>query len=129
MALNEYCTEYQLKEFQESMDRCTDITEILLKMAFNKTQYNQSVNRYQTCISLTLTHYHTMPHFDGLKIYIAVENIVRKGEIACNKQFLLFSQCFLPYMVLIFHCKCILKCRLQFLSIWTSLKFCRLVMG
>ena len=36
-----------------------------------------------------------MPNFDA-KIYIAVENIVRKGEIACNKQFLLFSQCFLP---------------------------------
>ena len=28
---------------------------------------------------------------------------MRKGEIACNKQFLLFSQCFLPYMVFIFH--------------------------
>ena len=27
--------------------------------------------------------------------YIAVENIVRKGEIACKKQFFLFSQCFL----------------------------------
>ena len=27
--------------------------------------------------------------------YIAVENIVRKGEIACNRQFLLFPQCFL----------------------------------
>ena len=26
------------------------------------------------------------------KTDIAVENIVRKGEIACNKQFLLFSQ-------------------------------------
>ena len=26
-----------------------------------------------------------------------MENIVRKGEIVCNKQFLLFSQCFLPY--------------------------------
>ena len=26
-----------------------------------------------------------------------LENIVRKGAIACNKQFLLFSQCFLPY--------------------------------
>ena len=26
--------------------------------------------------------------------HIAVENIVRKGEIACNKQFLLFLQCF-----------------------------------
>ena len=37
-----------------------------------------------------------------------MENIVRKGEIACNK---LFSQCFLPYMTLIFHFKCTLKCR------------------
>ena len=45
-----------------------------------------------------------MLHFDALKI-IAVENIVRKGEIACNKQFLLFSQCFLPHMALIFHFK------------------------
>ena len=34
---------------------------------------------------------------------------MRKGEIACNKQFLLFSQCFLSYMVLIFHFKCTLK--------------------
>ena len=49
--------------------------------------------------------------------YIAVENIVRKGEIACNKQFLLLSQCFLPFMVLIFHFKCTLKCRMQFVSI------------
>ena len=62
--------------------------------------------------------------------YIAVENIERKGEIACDNQFLLFSQCFLPYnMTLIFHFKCTLKCRLQFVSISTSLKFCRLVMG
>ena len=58
-----------------------------------------------------------------------VENIVRKEEVACNKWFLLFSQCFLPYMVLIFHFKCTLKCRLQFVWIWTSLKFCHLVMG
>ena len=52
-----------------------------------------------------------------------MENIMRKGEIACNKQFLLFSQCFLRYMALIFHFKCTLKCRLQFVSIWTSLNF------
>ena len=58
-----------------------------------------------------------------------MENIVRKGEIACSKQFLLFSLCFQPYMALIFHCKCTLKCRLQIVSIWTSLKFCPLVMG
>ena len=57
-----------------------------------------------------------------------MENIVRKGEIACNKQFLLFPQCFLPYMALIFHFKCTLKCCLQFVSIWTSQKCCRLVM-
>ena len=37
--------------------------------------------------------------------HIALENVVRKGEIACNKQFLLFSPCFLPYMALIFPLK------------------------
>ena len=42
-----------------------------------------------------------MPHCDALKT-IAVESIVRKGDIDCNKQFLLFSQWFLPYMALIF---------------------------
>ena len=58
-----------------------------------------------------------------------IENIVRKGVIACNKQILFFSQCFLPYMALIFHFKYTLKCCLQFVSIWTSLKFCCMVMG
>ena len=52
-----------------------------------------------------------------------------KGEIACGKQFLLFSQCFLPYMTLVLHFKCSLKCCLQFVSFWNSLKFCHLVMG
>ena len=33
---------------------------------------------------------------------IAVENIVRKGETACSKQFLHFSQCLLPYMVYLY---------------------------
>ena len=58
-----------------------------------------------------------------------MENIVRKGEIACNKRFLLFLQCFLSYMALTFNSKCILKCRLQFVSIWTSLTFYHLVVG
>ena len=60
---------------------------------------------------------------------LAVENIVRRGKIACNKQFLLFSQCFLPYMAFILNSKCTLKCHLQFVSIWTNLKLCCLVMG
>ena len=47
---------------------------------------------------------------------------MRKGELACNKQFLLFSQCFLPDRTHTFHFKRTLKCRLQFVSIWTSLK-------
>ena len=51
---------------------------------------------------------------------------MRKGEIACDKQFLLFSQCFLPYII--FQFKYTLKCHLQLLSFWTSLKCC-LVMG
>ena len=56
-------------------------------------------------------------------------NIVRKGEIACNKQFLLFSQCFLPYVFYyitdrISHVRMI--CRLQMLWIWLSPKFCHL---
>ena len=34
---------------------------------------------------------------------------MRKQKIACNKQFLLFSQS-IPYMVLIFHFTCTLKC-------------------
>ena len=58
-----------------------------------------------------------------------MENIVRKKEIACNKRFLLFSQCFLPYMVLIFHFKCTLICHLQFVSIWTCLEYFLLLMG
>ena len=31
----------------------------------------------------------------------AFENIVGKGEIACNEQFLLFRQCFLPNQIII----------------------------
>ena len=58
-----------------------------------------------------------------------MKNIVRKEEIACNKQFLLFSQCFLPNMALIFRFKCTLKCRLQSVSVSTSLQLCRQVMG
>ena len=69
-----------------------------------------------------------MPRFDTQKVY-SCKNIVRKGEIAFNKQFLLFSQCFLPYMALIVHSKCTLKCRLQFVSIWNSIKFCRMLIG
>ena len=38
MAWKEYCAEYWLKELQESMDRCRNISEIMLKMALNTVQ-------------------------------------------------------------------------------------------
>ena len=51
--------------------------------------------------------FNSLPHNTAFwytrDMYIAVENIVREGEIPCKKQFLLFSQRFLSYMVLIFH--------------------------
>ena len=51
------------------------------------------------------------------------ENSVGKGEIACNKQFLLFSQCFLPFRRTFCPFHQILNCSLQTLSVWKSLKF------
>ena len=80
------------------------------------------------CFSFSLTHYHTMPHFDTIKICSCGKHCGKKGEMACNKPFLLFSYCFQPYIALILHFQYTLKCRLQFVAIWTSLKFCRLVM-
>ena len=56
-----------------------------------------------------------MPYFDALKVYSCGKDC-EKRRIACNKQFLLFSQCFLPYKALFFHFKCTLKCRLQTLK-------------
>ena len=42
-----------------------------------------------------LTHSHTMTPSDALGKQ-PFENIVGKGEIARNEQFLLYPQCFLP---------------------------------
>ena len=46
-------------------------------------------------LSITWSFYECPPNFEVWRFdCIAVENIVKKGEIACNKQFLLFSQFF-----------------------------------
>ena len=52
MARKEYGAEYWLKEVQESMDRCSgchDITEMLLKTAFNTIQSINQVLYVGTC--------------------------------------------------------------------------------
>ena len=46
-----------------------------------------------------------------------------KGEIACNEQFLLFPQCFLPIWGSLCHLRKIWNCRLHTLSIWKSKNF------
>ena len=50
-----------------------------------------------------------------------------KGENAGNQHFLFFPQCFLPFPKQISSFCSHLSCCLQALSIWTSLRFCRLV--
>ena len=49
-----------------------------------------------------------MSHFNALTIY-SCEKHCEKRRNCCNKQFLLFSQCFLPFMALIFRLKYTLK--------------------
>ena len=58
-----------------------------------------------------------------------LENIVGKGEKAGNQHFLPFPQCFLPFTEQISDFQSLIVCRLQMLTNWTSLNYCRLVMG
>ena len=55
------------------------------------------------------------------------ENIVGKGENAGNQHFLLLPSMLSPLLETSFNPHLI--CRLQMPTIWTCLKFCRLVMG
>ena len=76
---------------------------------------------------LFLTQYHTIPHFDALKIYSCGKH--------CEKRKNCLLQAISPFLTMfstlygmIFHFKCTLKCCPQFVSVWTSLKFCHLEM-
>ena len=79
---------------------------------------------------MRLTLYHTIPSFNDL-IKWPFENTVGKGENAGNQHFLLFPQyfpqCFLPFPKQNSIFNSYLLCCLQMLSIWTSLKFCRML--
>ena len=54
--------------------------------------------------------------------YKSFKNTVGKEEIARNEQFLLLSQCFIPFWKTFRHFHQIKNCRLQTLSVWKSLK-------
>ena len=66
-----------------------------------------------------ITHYHTMPHFDALKIYSYGKHCEKRRN--CLLQAISpFSQCFYSTLYgtcFSFYCKCTLKCRLQFVTI------------
>ena len=49
--------------------------------------------KFEYCL-LTHSVWKSLKFFVWERVDIAVENIVRKRQIACNKQFLLSSQCF-----------------------------------
>ena len=51
------------------------------------------------------------------------KNTVGKGEIACNKQFLLFPQCFLPFWRGFCYLHQLCNYCQQTLSVWTGLKY------
>ena len=55
--------------------------------------------------------------------YKAFENTMGKGEIACNEQFFLFPQHFLPIWRTFCHFHQIQNCRLKTPSVWKRLKF------
>ena len=74
---------------------------------------------YVLCI---LTCYHTVPHFNALKISSCGKHCEKRRNVLEQAISPLLTV-FLSYMVLIFHFKCFLKCLLQFVSIWTCLKF------
>ena len=77
-------------------------------------------------LSLGMTLYHTIPRLLTTLRKKPFEN-VGKGENAGNGQFLHFQKCFLPTPTQISIFYSALLCRLQMLSVCTSLKFCCLV--
>ena len=76
-----------------------------------------------------LIHYHTMQHFHTLKTYSCGKHREKKEKLLVTSNFCFSHIVFFPIWHLFFHFKCTLKCLLQFVSIWTSLNFCCLVMG
>ena len=98
----------KLKEFADNNYKFDENGRNLFKrvitsnFSFSHTIFKRLV--LQTCknqglFGKGLTHYHIMLHFDALKIYSCGKHCEKRRN-CLYKQFLLFSQCFLPYMTL-----------------------------
>ena len=85
-------------KFYENDGKCSQMVEntvakgkllVMSNISFSHSFFKRLVlqtGENQALFGKGLTHYHTMLHFDALKIH-RCENIVRKGEIACNNVF------------------------------------------
>ena len=80
--------------FMFSMDHSSTRSGLLDRLDVNPYPAQCKLLTINTTDFNWLTHYYNMLHF--VQIYIAVENIVRKGEITCHKQFLPFLSLFSP---------------------------------
>ena len=74
-------------------------------------------------LRISLTFSQTSPGLYVSLMQVLWKNTVGKGEIASNKQFLLFPWCFITVWQIFCHFNQIWNCRLQTLSVWKSLKF------
>ena len=103
------------------------IVPSVIRSASNRVQNFVGKETWWYCISpLAFNPLQHNPEFKQPWEETTFENNVEKGENAVD-HFLLFPQYFLPFpkQNLIFD-PCLI-CHLQMLSIWTSLKFCRLL--
>ena len=80
------------------MQKSTLSTALAIPFFFNIYQ-GSNLTFFSTSKNLLVTIFstsHSVPCFNTLK-WETYENIVAKGEIAYNEQFLLFPKCFLHY--------------------------------
>ena len=119
---------YEEETFLKTFSGKKKMWRITRKGTLQKLRKVSTLAGYGQNFSLFADFLYIKPSPHNTAFWCAVKNILRKGDIACNKQFLFFSRCFLPYTILIFYFKYTLKCCLHFVSIWTRLKFCCLVM-
>ena len=115
------------------MDRCTaycDIDEITLEMSLNITQSNIVIYIVQgyfysrlrpICFKLTLSQ--TSPGFLRVCTTSFLKTLREKEKLLVTSNFSFFPQCVIPFWSTFCHFHQIQNCRLQFLSVWKSLKF------
>ena len=104
---------------------CVTFNSLPNDQILDRSKFESFCIRQHKC-DLTLSQ--TSPDFTYLQSE-SIKNTVGKGEIARNKQFLLFPQCFLSVGRTICHFHQFLNCRLQTLSVWEESKICRLGKG